>query len=254
MKKLFLFLSVVLVGCTIEEDRPDQTANYVHVIKHLYYGNVSKTRNIEKSISDNGYRKDTVLLHAAIELLNNSDGVINKKLSLNKHYEYVLEKYNSIENKDTTSLNRAHGFLEKFNQTKDSVDYYNYLQNAMLLDGDILDYYCSQLGAERLTFYTAIFKEDIDTARINNLYTFIIIPADYRFSYSKVIVDSTVEIRVDNKKADVPIHYTQTGGAVIATLTPTQKGKYTIKGKISVLQKASKYTSEDAYSTSFIVK
>lgn len=246
-------MSIILVGCASKEDRLDQTTNYIQVIKHLYNGNIAKTRMIEHSIIINGL-KDSVLQKAAVDVVNNSNSVVNKKQSLDKHYTFLLEKYNAIEGKDTVSLKRAHGFLEKFKQTNDSIDYYNYLQNAMLLDADILDYYCSLMGALNITSYTAIFKEDIDTARVNNLYTFIVIPADYRFSHSKVTVDSTVEIRVDDKKIDLPIHYTQIGGAVVASLTPTQKGRYYIKGMISVLQKTSKYTQENPYSNSFVVK
>lgn len=253
MKKLLFLLSITVISCTVKEEHINETSNYTEAINHIYHTNSSKVRMIEKSISDNGYKNDTVLLKAAIELLNNSDEAIHNKKSLDKHFNYLLEKYSLLERKDTARLKRADRFLEKFNQDKDSSDYYNYLLTAMLLESDVIDFYCEQVGAYRITLYTMIFKES-DTTKINDLYTFIIFPADYRYTYSEVIVDSLVEITVDDKKVTTPIHFKQTGGAITATLTPTQKGKYHIKGMISVIQKASRYKTEDVYSTSFIVE
>ncbi len=246
-------MSITVISCTVKEEHANETTNYIEAINHIYYTNASKVRMIEKSISSNGYKNDTVLLKAAIELLNNSDDAVHKKQSLDKHFKYLLEKYSLLEDKDTARLKRADRFLGQFNQNKDSSDYYNYLLTAVLLESNVLDFYCAQVGAYGITFQTTIFKER-DTTQINDLYTFIIFPADYRFTYSEVILDSLVEITVDDKKINTPINFKQAGGAVIATLTPTQKGRYHIKGMISVIQKASKYTTRDTYYTSFIVE
>ncbi len=253
MKKLLFLLSITVISCAVKDEHTNETCNYIEAIQHIYHTNNNKVRMIEKSIRDNGYKKDTILLKAAMELLNNSDDAVHKKQSLDTHYTYLLEKNNLLEDKDTTHMKRAARFLEHFNLNKDSSDYYNYLLTAMMIESDILDFYCEQVGAYGFTFNTIIYKES-DTVQVNDLYTFIIFPAEYRYSYSEVIVDSLVEMTVDDKKINSAIHFKQIGGAVIATLTPTQKGRYFIKGKISVTQKMSKYTTSDTYSNSFVVE
>ncbi len=254
MKKLFFLLTIICIGCTSEQSlSPQQTKTFEQAIKHMHNENALKVRWIEHSNRDNGYNKDTIVFMKAAALTTKGYDALNKKSMPDDYYNVLVEHYNTIDYKDTASLNRAKVSLENFNQTKDSISYYICMLNLMKLEYDILEFYCAQVGANRTGFFTALYK-DKDTIRVSEPYIFVVTPAGYKYRYSEIIVDSTPEVTLDNKKITVPVQTKKIGGTLTFTLTPTQKGRYFIKGKVFVKQKQSGYSAEQSYFDSFVVK
>ncbi|MGN6646343.1 MAG: hypothetical protein ACTHJT_07425 [Cytophaga sp.] len=255
MKKSLFLLSILCIGCTTSEEADSQviaTAAYKKAIRHMHNENAIKVQWIEHSNLLNSY-KDSMILKNAISLIRKSYDVLDKKATPADYYATLLEHYNRLEYKDTASLNRAKICLENFKQTKDSSNYYNAMLNLMNLEYDVIYFYCEQVGANISGPFTKVYK-DKDTINVSETYTFVVTPALYNYKYSEIIVDSSPEITIDNKKTTVPIQTKKIGGTLTFTLTPTQKGKYYIKGKVFVKQKQSGYAAEESYSTSFVVK
>lgn len=252
MKKILFLLSIIVAGC-MHEQQAQETDTFNQTLKLIHNENALKVRWIEHSNRDNGYNNDTLILKKAIALTTKSFDLFHKKSTTDDYYAVLLEHYNSIEYKDTACLHRAQISLENFNKTKDSSSFYTSMLNLMKLESDILDFYCAQVGAINTSVFTALYK-DKDTIRLSEAYTFVATPAEYRYKYSDVVIDSTLEITLDDKKTTVPFQIKKTGGAIIVTITPTQKGKYRIKGKVYVKQKQSGYSAEQMYNDSFVVE
>lgn len=252
MKKILFLLSIIVTGC-MSEQVPQETDTFKQTITHLHNENALKVRTIERTNRDNGYNKDTIIFKKALALTTKSYELLNKRCTTDDYYTILLEQYNNIDNKDTACLRRVQVSLENFNKTKDSTSFYSGMLNLMKLECDILDFYCAQLGTYGTSVFTALYK-DKDTTRLSEPYTFVVIPAEYTFKYSEIIIDSTLEITLDDKKTTVPFQIKKTGGALIVTTTPTQKGKYRIKGKVYIKQKISGYSAEQMYSNSFVVE
>ena len=255
MKKLLFLLVIICIGCTTYEQDGSQviaTTTYKKAIQHMHNENALKVQWIEHSNLLNAY-KDSMILKNAITLIRKSYDVLNKKSTVAEYYTTLLEHYNRIDYKDTASLNRATVCLENFKQNKDSSNYYNAMLNLMNLEYDVIHFYSEQVGANISGPFTRVYK-DKDTIRLSETYTFIVTPAEYNYKYSEIIVDSNQEIMLDNKTTTLPVQAKKVGGALTFILTPTQKGKYYIKGKVFVKQKQSGYAAEESYSTSFVVQ
>jgi hypothetical protein len=255
-----LILSLILIGC-----KPKPNLDIISTLKETVIANENENyrivRLIEKETIERGNDfEDSVFLNNVNSILQTRQKLVSEG-ALDKYFDFITNKYKQMFNRepfldeyDTLKMNRTNKIKSLFQYQKDSVTYYTYLINLLILENEVLEYSAIQLSSCRFYSSYAYISKCTDSVKLGEEYSFAVVPDVYCPNESELIIDTSLTIHRNNKNTSLSCKIEKVGGVIAIKTRPIEEGEYIINGKFLLKNKKLNFVLSKKYIVKFYVK
>lgn len=234
---LLLLLALSLSCC---KSAPEESPGIRPQQQAIWFLNKENHRLLQimsRNIEERGNRAmDLEEKQKAAELIERRDAYRQGSLGGVEYTAYLTEAYSKTDKFEEEQAANLSRLLSRFRQSKDSAAYHDHLLSALLLENEVLQEHVKRAGPVNVLHPpTARLIKTTDTLQLGDTYEFSVLPAVYDYRKTKIVPDTTLQLRLNGKLVSPESYLRLQSGILLGSIHPTEAGTYTLSGSFTLL-------------------